>query len=295
MTLKKINLHAFSVTGPDSSKLKTVFEKMFNDQAKPLEDRTKLISEKEFRFEHIEKISIPNSNIEWWYVDFSFLTLTNGLGRGSKNTAMTSIDLDDSIGEKFCYDTAILYDPLNDILIVQYNHTGPRISQILKYLVTYVSNPIVIDFAPILRKNMAEKLKDPQVEIAKVEIKINRKNFVNYDTSFEKALNEYSSNEDIFQFVISSSQRGGTVGNNATKMLEKFKGIFDKNGDGIEKLQISIINDDNALEMLDLLKARLVKKEEVTVDKTGLFDHSSRKKAFINTYQFWVKSNEIIL
>lgn len=293
--MKKVNLYAFYVTGPDSSKLNKVFEKMHSDKAKPLATRIKLISGKEFRFEHIEEISVPQSNIKWWYASFSFLTLTNGLGRGSKDTAMSSINLNASIGEKFCYDTAVLYDPMNNVFIVQYSQVGPRISQILQYLIAYSSPTIAIDFSPILKSNIAQKLKDPKIEISKVNLKINRKNFINYDSSFEKALNEYSSNEDIFQLTISSSKRGGSVGKNAKKMLGSIRKIFNKNGDGVERLQVSIINDDDTIEMLDLIKARLVSQEDVSVSPAGLFDDSSRKKACINAYQCWVRNNEIII
>ncbi|MHC5225963.1 DUF6731 family protein [Ignatzschineria sp. LJL83] len=293
--VRKIKIHAFDVIGSYRGNLKNVFESMYSNKNLPIEDNTLLIKRKNFRFEYIEKIT--HQSAELWYVEFSFLTLTNGLGRGSRQTKMSSINLNNKIGEQFCYDTGLLYDPNKNIVIVQYNHTGPRISQIQEYLQKYYTKNaekfLDIDFTPVLKSNVLDKLEKGKNVLTKIELNINRSKITNKNKDITNTLNAYCDRDDKFKFEISSSQRKGKISSAAEKTYNKFKGLLKTDGSGIDTFKVSVLNEDKSIELLDLVKARLVKEEEVETDISGLYDTTSRKNATIRAYQSWIKEGEI--
>jgi hypothetical protein len=68
-------------------------------------------------------------------MDFARPRGGHGPGRMSKAQALAHIALAD--GENFGEDTAIVFDPISNYAVTQYNHFGPRITAIENYLSSY--------------------------------------------------------------------------------------------------------------------------------------------------------------
>jgi len=85
----------------------------------------------------LEDFQHPSVDKPYWLLDFGKMRRDGGPGRASDATPILSFDLEQ--GEAFAEETAMLFDPAASIVILQYNHHGPRSSSIADYLTLYQS------------------------------------------------------------------------------------------------------------------------------------------------------------
>lgn len=95
-------------------------------------DRNRDTSHYEMRLEAAAPPRSGRAFGKFWLLDFTKLRFDHGPGRVKRTAPIRSFHLaeDEGFGEE----TAALYDPLTEHIVIQYNHNGPRASAIAEYL-----------------------------------------------------------------------------------------------------------------------------------------------------------------
>lgn len=98
----------------------------------PLAQRMRTIANADMRLETLAAPNSPNNNSPYWLLDFTNLRFRHGPGKANRAAPVIGFNLgpDDGFGEE----TAALYDPQHRVILVQYNHHGPRASAICSYI-----------------------------------------------------------------------------------------------------------------------------------------------------------------
>ncbi len=91
-----------------------------------------LLRERQYLGEREMRLETSEERNGFWFADFAVPRTGHGPGRMSRDAPLAEIALD--AGFSFGEDTGIAFDPNSGYLAVQYNHFGPRISSIEKYL-----------------------------------------------------------------------------------------------------------------------------------------------------------------
>ncbi|MGE5523159.1 MAG: DUF6731 family protein [Rhodospirillaceae bacterium] len=112
-----------------TEKLEKVLQAMMDDS---LEARLRSCGTVEVR---AEAIRAPRTDAPYWLFDFGRLRFEHGPGRASRKKAIEGFDLapDEGFGEE----TAALFVPGTNFLILQYNHYGVRHGTVEQYLSMY--------------------------------------------------------------------------------------------------------------------------------------------------------------
>lgn len=123
-----MKIHAFKVTKEDKTADLADVLKLVHAEKK-LDKRIRLINRAELRIDSIEL----RDGV--WFLDFVKFRQTQGPGRGKKKAKTEGFEF--KRGESFAEETAALYDPATNYMLVQYNHSGVRAGSIAQYLSDY--------------------------------------------------------------------------------------------------------------------------------------------------------------
>lgn len=117
---QKMSVTLFSVIpNNDSHTLEHVLELI---HSMPLENRLRQLSGgRQIRIETVER---PTTRKPYWLLDFTRLRFEHGPGRASPRKPVQGFDLAD--GDGFGEETAVLYVPKSNHLVMQYNQFGVR-------------------------------------------------------------------------------------------------------------------------------------------------------------------------
>uniref|UniRef100_UPI00148EFD7B DUF6731 family protein n=1 Tax=Acinetobacter sp. TUM15064 TaxID=2609134 RepID=UPI00148EFD7B len=135
----------------------------------PLDKRSRLINKTSIR---LDKIIEPNSDKPFWLLNFSRI-LNVAPGQRAADDQIRDIELAE--GHDFAEETAILYVPDSEYILIQYSHYGPRVSAINDYLNTYITDidgmPKHYEFLVKLKPDAEARLDNKEI-ITEVEIRI---------------------------------------------------------------------------------------------------------------------------
>lgn len=126
-------VHLFDVRRFNGSpRLDVLLEQIAADD---LTARLKLVGQQEIRAESIQRPNSDGNRSPYWLIDFTKIRFEHGPGKASREEPIEGFDLaeDEGFGEE----TAALYDPRFQVLLVQYNHFGVRASTIGHYFSLY--------------------------------------------------------------------------------------------------------------------------------------------------------------
>jgi hypothetical protein len=126
----KLKVNLFKVIrGERDQPLDTLLNDLFHV---PLERRVKRVRANDVRLEHIVRPRSADNDTDFWLLDFVYFRDTHGPGKAGRNVAIQGFDMqaDDFFGEE----TAALYDPATDYMILQYNHHGVKAKSVRSYL-----------------------------------------------------------------------------------------------------------------------------------------------------------------
>lgn len=146
--------------------LEEVFKLILKDE---LIKRSRLINKTSIRLDTIFK---PTNQKPFWLLNFSRI-LNVAPGQRGKDETIQDIELEE--GHDFAEETAVLYVPKSEHILIQYSHHGPRVSAINEYLNTYNLDsdiePKHYDFLVKLKPNAEARL-DKKDVLTELEIKI---------------------------------------------------------------------------------------------------------------------------
>lgn len=148
-----MKIHAFKVNAErGSADLVDVLKLV--EAEKKLAKRVRLVSQAEVRIEALEE----RNGV--WLIEIVKFRQTQGPGRGKRNAKVEGFDF--KKGESFAEETAALFDPATNYMLVQYNHSGVRAGALGQYLSDYdgaASNVYSLDpkFDPDTERKLLQK------------------------------------------------------------------------------------------------------------------------------------------
>lgn len=131
-----IRIHLFKV---NENNAETTLEAMIDRvNADSIENRIRRVGFGEVRLDLVENRKDKNTLDRLWYLDLTKLRDTFGPGKAARDRAVEDLDLD--ADEVFGEETAGLYLPDQQWLLLQYNHYGVRPSAVASYFSAYLAN-----------------------------------------------------------------------------------------------------------------------------------------------------------
>lgn len=227
-----------------------------------LAHRMRTIGTTDIRLEACHSPHSATNSSPYWLLDFTNIRFKNGPGRANRTVPMTGFNLgpNDGFGEE----TAVLYDAHKRVLLVQYNHYGPRASGICSYINSFDPNT-THDYNLTIRinANAANKLNSKSI-LKKIEAKITPPKISaamrNNGTSLTRALDM---SEDIGGNTIEISISAGRARNaklnfqKARNFISSVQQLMSIDG-AVDKLSVSgQATREATVEVIDLIEEKL--------------------------------------
>jgi hypothetical protein len=130
---KKLRVNLFEVIRGDRDEpLEVILDYL---SGVDIENRLRRVGTSDVRLEYVLPPGADGNATQFWLLDFVKFRDTHGPGKAAKDAAIQGFDLqpEDFFGEE----TAALYDPATNHLLLQYNHNGVKSSPIEMYINTF--------------------------------------------------------------------------------------------------------------------------------------------------------------
>lgn len=282
---EKMKVHAFGVKKINKSgELESLLQQIHSD---PLVKRIRNVGFNDIRIENVK------NDKDLWYFDFGKFRDQHGPGKASRSKPTKGFDFDD--GEVFCEETACLYIPKTNHLIVQYNHHGTRVGLIQNYLNSYdQNNSYTFELLPKYDDAVEGKFRN-RAATKKIIFEIDPR-FLNQQdkvagTALTQALDlgKQSQGEKVELIISAGKAKNRFLSEFIDKTANVLKKKAGENPDGITKLKVGVLeNLDSRMEVLDLIAHRLVHEfSDMRLGKDLRFPRDERYKALTRAYNGW--------
>lgn len=262
---------------------------------KPLEDRIRQIGYQEFR---LDAVLQPDRHWPTWRLSICKFR-SEGPGRAKRDTPSQGIDLDED--EDFTEDTAILFDPASMMMVVQYNHYGPRSGSVVDYLNAWTGvNTAVYTIQPQLNTTAQARLQAKRL-FTRVAFKVApakitdawKRNNVALTTMLEDQAASWDC--EWVTIVVSLDARDPQSTLSVRDKLRSLIGLSHESRDAVKVLQVS--GRDQAgmrIDPIDLLAERLERTYNgLPLDDGRRVALSDRWKALHDAYDNWKRDGLI--
>ncbi len=182
-----MTVHLYDVRRHSSPPIDQTFNQIMSQ---PLAQRMRKIAHTDIRLEECLPPHSQRNSTPYWLLDFTNIRLKNGPGKANLLGPMTGFNIGPNEG--FGEETAVLYDAQHRVLIVQYNHHGPRASSICSYFNSFDASQthdytltIRVDTNTATKLNAKSILKKVTIQITPPKISPHMRNG---GTSLSKAL-----------------------------------------------------------------------------------------------------------
>lgn len=263
-------------------------------QAEDLDERLRKIGYQEIRLESLSGPGDEGNDTPYWLLDFTKLRFEHGPGKISRDAPIEGFDLEQNEG--FGEETAALYDPTTQHMILQYNHNGPRSGTIEAYLSAYddalvgkYSFLVVLDETANLRLAQTDIIKKIQFKVAAPRINNAQ---LNGNVSLGRVLDMANNLDGETVEIIVSAGRGklsaGVQGLINTLKAMMPKAAHDADG-ALQGFKVSGKDGvDGDVEEINML----VTKEELTIDNLKIgadlrYTQRSRWKGLLRARRGW--------
>jgi hypothetical protein len=245
----KMNVHLFQVSRDTGAQpLEDLLKEI---ERLTLDTRIRNLANGSFRLEHIEHPRSENNATDYWLLEFVKLRFEHGPGKVGKHTAVEGFVLGDDEG--FGEETAALYDPKTNHMIIQYNHHGMRASAIERYFNVFDHAPEeVSSYELLMRIDPSAEIKLAQKRfITKLRFKIAPPKMTAAHRDAGISLNRVlelnnDQNGGAIEVTISAS-RGQTLGQRAMSMINDLRRLsahdVDEGTDVVSRFEVGGKND----------------------------------------------------
>lgn len=281
-----MRVYAFKVSKTDASEtLESTLEKIQNEQN--LENRIREVNKTEIRSEQIRL------HDHLWLIDFVKIRTNNGPGRVGRSSPVEGFDFGDD--EAFGEETAALYDPSTEHLLVQYNHHGVRANAIADYLSAFVpNNANLYSLSPKFDTDVERRLLSTGIH-RKILFSIDLSRMSEQDRLRGAPLSEAieygrRTGSDKIKIEISvSGNKERSLADAALETVTSLREIFQNNGDAVNRLEISgKVDADSATEVLDLIAHRLsLNFEDLELGDDLRYSRDERWNTLIRAHNGW--------
>lgn len=250
-----MKIHAFKVNKEDKTADLVDVLKLINAE-KRLDKRIRLINRAELRVDSIEL----RDGV--WLLDFVKFRQTQGPGRGKKKAKTEGFDF--KRGESFAEETAALYDPATNYILIQYNHSGVRAGSIAQYLSDYDGTSAnIYSLDPKYDPDTERKLQQKAIKKSlsfRIDVTQMSAQDLKNGVALEKAIGfgrDCSAGQITVELSAGGARDNGLKGKvNAT--LKALRSLAGDNPAAVQSVKIGgKASEDDAVEVLDLLTERL--------------------------------------
>lgn len=251
----KFTVHAFGVKHyEDSQPLVDILKVIEKDI---LERRNRSIKGAPVRVEHIEY----DAANKIWYLDFIKIRDTHGPAKGSKTKAVEGFNF---VGdETFCEETALIYIPRTNHMLIQYNHYGVKYSVIEDYFSQYVDAVNnIYELTPKYDADVERQFEDRKF-IKKLEMAIDPRHLTKEDRTKGTAVFDAMDIGDKSQAVhlaisvTASRTKKGQLHPYVDRTVETLRRLHLLKPKAVSKIKASVVNVDDKVIILDLIAHRL--------------------------------------
>jgi hypothetical protein len=254
--MKRIKVHYYHVVVPENST--PVVNTLRSLQEKNLEDRLKICGSHKVRLDEVTEHPRPDGQ-SFWHLKFSKFRDDNWPGVSASSQPAKDLELDDD--ESLSEETLVVYSPVKDRLVIQYNHYGVRASTVKEYLNLSISDPTKnYAVTPVLTNEALAKYEQKQI-VTSIEASI--EGVTEADIAFlhgsglEEALAksvEHRVTSFRFQFSVDARVKKNHVDRSWISRL--VEGIKNRGGDSDSLCVTAKANEEDAVEVIDLLESR---------------------------------------
>ncbi len=251
-----LKVHAFKVeTARNSSPLAGILQRILDETA--LRNRIKTINTIDMRADAVE------NRAGIWLMDFVRFRGDHGPGKVGRDSEIEGFDFQP--GESFGEETAALYDPGNEYILIQYNHFGIRAGAISDYLSIFFDNEEnSYTFKPKYDPEVEAKLRRQRID-RRLEFAIDMSRLSAHDRELGTPLRQAlgfgrEAGADHIEVVVSVKGEGTrSLARTSRGILDRLKNLQVRNADALSKLKVAgKENSDSVMETLDLIAQRLL-------------------------------------
>lgn len=259
-----------------------------------LADRERTLGSQPYRME--EAIE-PTKGSPFWLIDFSKRRYEGGPGKASKSTPVESFDM---TGYQFAEETAALYDPVTNFVIVQYNHHGPRAVSIADYCSSFdLATPnhyeLLLQLSPDAQARLKNKTIFTRISLKVAPAKFSaafKKNNVSLVSALSSQTNEFGGDTVSIEVALNRES------NVSLKIKNKLKLLIRMANEETNAVSAMVISGRDGvgypIDAVDLIHERL----ETVVKNMELDDglrylKNERYKALQRAYNGWKKDKII--
>lgn len=261
----------------------------------PLGNRVRQLGYQEFR---LEEAIHPDRHWPTWRIAVCKFR-GEGPGLAKRDTPSMSMNLDDD--EDFTEDTAMLFDPASKMIVMQYNHYGPRAGSVADYFSAWLgANDGAYELAPQLNQNVQARLKSKK-QFTRVAFRVApamvtdawKNNNVALTTMLEDQAKAWDG--EWVTVVISLDARDPQSTLSVRDKLKALIGLSHESRDAVRLLQVSGRDDVGLrVDQIDLLAERLERTYNgLPLDQGRRVSMDSRWKALHDSYEHWKKDGLI--
>lgn len=285
-----MKVHAYDVHRHQSPAIEQMFATI---SAAPINARLRTIGITEMRMEACFPPNVGINQSNYWLMDFTNLRFKNGPGKANRSAPITGFNLTQNDG--FGEETALLYDAKKRVILIQYNHHGPRATSIQSYINSFdVSRTHDYEFwikpdvdalnrfrGKSILKKITAKISPPKISAQQ------RSSGVSLSSALQIANDLHGSHIEI---TISASKARNSKLNfqKAREFIIAVQNLASTTG-AVEKLEASGKRSiDTPVEPIDLLSEKL----EVSIDNLDLgrdlrYTQASRFEGLIRARNGW--------
>lgn len=247
----------------------------------------------------LEELVIENGI---YFADF-MKRRVHGPGRYRVGEPIDGFDIDIAAGERFAEETSMVYVPQLGFAAVQYNHFGPRVGTIERYLNQVLFDLLIereggggsFDFAVRLKQDTYERLRRMNL-FRSVEVKISIPSVTEEDRrrgrTLSNALENVMGGVETFTYGINVSPARGS-----SLRREEFFGLIDEAqrfGFAVKELKAKAKEtEDTSAEEFDLINERLELSFQIDPGEDGRLPREARWTALRGAIRTWRENGAI--
>lgn len=229
-------------------------------QAESLEGRLKICGSHKIRLDEVIEQPRPDGQ-SFWHLKFSKFRDDNWPGVSASSQPAKDLELDED--ESLSEETLVVYSPVQDRLVIQYNHYGVRASKVKEYLNLVITDPsMYYSVTPVLTNEALARYERKKL-VTSIEASI--EGITEADIAFmqgsglEDALAKSVENRVTtfrFQFSVDARIKKNRVEHGWISRL--VEGIQNRGGDNDSLCVTAKENEEDAVEVIDLLESRRI-------------------------------------
>jgi len=279
---ESMKVHAFGVNGLHDSMVNLLHEINIT----PLANRHRGVGARELRVEHIEQ-----QDNGLWAIDFGSFRGGSGPGKATLEEPIEGIDIGND--QDFVEETACIFDPDSNHLIVQYNHYGAKIGAIQEFFNTFNNQGnFYFDFIPAYDADTEQQFENRQAN-RRIKFAIDPRMFDEGD--FQRgtplasaiAMGRDTNSARLELSISVSRERNRRLSQLTDGILTALKNKAENEPDAVSKLEVGIENIDGRLQVLDLIGQRLLRTFDIELGNDRRLPRNDRYAALELSLNEW--------